>query len=108
MKTAVVTGANGGLGFEFVKCLTELGWAIKATVRNPKKECDLTIYAKDNPQVQVHALDLSSSESIDLFQKDLGKSIDKLDLLINNAGLNSKSNSDYSMASSVRVGELKI
>ena len=26
MKTAVVTGANGGLGFEFVKCLTELGW----------------------------------------------------------------------------------
>ena len=73
MKTAVVTGANGGLGFEFVKCLTELGWAIKATVRNPKKECDLTIYAKDNPQVQVYALDLSSSESIDLFQKDLGR-----------------------------------
>ena len=82
-KIVLITGANGGLGSVFVKAILE---------QNPSKiYCSArdiksleSIKALSNV-IEVLEMDITSSDSID---KATSK-IDKLDILINNAGTNS-------------------
>ncbi|EQB40030.1 hypothetical protein M947_03125 [Sulfurimonas hongkongensis] len=82
-KVVLVTGANGGLGSVFVEKILELNPSkIYCTARDIKSLQNI----KDlSETIEVIELDIASKESID---KAVTK-IDKLDVLINNAGVNS-------------------
>lgn len=79
-KTAIVTGANGGLGEAFVKALAKEGAKVYAGVRNPSK------YKAPNKKVTPIAIDLSSRQSIDDSIAANPEAFAKADVLLNNAG----------------------
>ena len=78
----LVTGANGGLGIEFVKQALERGASkVYATARTPREWND--------PRIVPLALDVTSAESIEAAVT----SAHDVSILINNAGVTSASNS---------------
>lgn len=82
MKTAVVTGANQGLGSGFVEYLLEQGWKVYATTRVHTED----LISHEN-LIWVE-LELSSDESISNAFETISREVDSIDLLINNAGIN--------------------
>lgn len=89
-RVAVVTGANSGLGLETARELAGKGASVVMAVRNVEKgkEAVESIRA-DYPDadLQLQALDLASLESIRSAAAELGGRLDRIDLLINNAGV---------------------
>jgi len=82
-KVVLVTGANGGLGRVFVEKILELNPSkIYCTARDIKS---LQNIKELSETIEIIELDIASKESID---KAVAK-IDRLDVLINNAGVNS-------------------
>lgn len=78
--TALVTGANRGIGLEFVKQLTAQGYEVIGTARKPEKAVELK-----KTGARVLQLDVTDGESIAAMAEALeGQPID---LLINNAGI---------------------
>ncbi len=82
MPTALVTGANRGIGLEFVRQYAADGWRVHAACRNPDKAKELKAVAGD---VQVHRLDVTNAGQRAALARSLGD--EALDLLINNAGV---------------------
>lgn len=83
--TVLITGANRGIGLEFVRQYSELGWRVIATTRDPAAATELNAFARDHRNVVVEKLDLLDHAGIDaLAKKYAGQPID---VLINNAGL---------------------
>ena len=85
MGTVFITGANRGLGLEFVKEFTENNYEVIATCRDLKSSRDLSSLAKSSSSINLHQLDVSNTKSI----RDLANQLqDKpIDILINNAGI---------------------
>ena len=83
--TVLVTGANRGIGFEFVKQYAERGHRVIATCRNPDKAEELQAYAADRDNVIVEYLDLEDLAGIDALAARYADG--PLDMLINNAAL---------------------
>ena len=84
-RTVLVTGANRGIGFEFVRQYEALGWRVIATTRDPADAKELNAFAAGHPNVVVEKLDLLDHPGIDaLATKYAGQPID---VLVNNAGL---------------------
>lgn len=79
-KTAIVTGANGGLGEAFVKALAEEGAKVYAGVRKPAE------YTAPASDVHPIAVDLSSLASINASIDASPEAFGNADVLINNAG----------------------
>ena len=52
-RTVLITGANRGIGFEFVKQYEALGWRVIATARDPASSGDLNAFAASHPNVRV-------------------------------------------------------
>lgn len=84
----IVTGANRGIGLEFVRQLAEAGHRVEATARNPQKATELQAFA-EGKSVNVHALDVTDEQSVASFVNALGDA--PVDMLINNAGVYPKS-----------------
>ena len=80
MGVAVVTGANRGLGAEWVHQLLEDGWEVYASYRTEIGR----LSTFDNPNLTVHQLDVQSNSSVEIFAENAPPQID---LLINNAGV---------------------
>ncbi|WP_316825925.1 MULTISPECIES: SDR family NAD(P)-dependent oxidoreductase [Pedobacter] len=83
-KIAIVTGGNSGIGLETVKVLASAGATVIVPARDVEK-------AEKNlqgiPNVEIEAMDLSHSETIDIFAEKFLASGRPLHLLINNAGI---------------------
>jgi NAD(P)-dependent dehydrogenase (short-subunit alcohol dehydrogenase family) len=89
-RTAVITGANTGLGFETAAALAAKGASVVLAVRNldKGKEAARRIeQATPGAQVQLQELDLSSLDSIRAAADELRSNHESIDLLINNAGV---------------------
>src|SRR5919201_508505 len=89
-RTAVITGANTGLGYETASALAAKGAHVVLAVRNLEKGKDAAaLIAKRNPatDVSLQELDLTSLESIRAAADQLRSNYDSIDLLINNAGV---------------------
>ena len=86
MKKILITGANRGIGFEFVNQLLELGYYVIATCRNEEKSTILkSKFSKYNKQLEVISLDLSKNDEIKNFKNLLGDT--PIDIFICNAGI---------------------
>lgn len=89
-KTVLITGANSGLGFEAARLLAARGAAVIMAVRTRAKGEAATSQiraAVPGAQVQLATLDLADLASIGRFAEDIRDSHDRLDALINNAGV---------------------
>jgi NAD(P)-dependent dehydrogenase (short-subunit alcohol dehydrogenase family) len=89
-RVAVITGANTGLGYETAAALAVKGAHVVLAVRNLDKGKDAgALIAKRNPgaDVTVQELDLTSLDSIRAAAEQLRSDHDRIDLLINNAGV---------------------
>lgn len=75
MPHVLITGANRGLGLEFVRQYKGAGWDIVATARESRPELDAL-------DVEVEKLEMNDLDAV----ADFGKRFDRLDLLIANAG----------------------
>ncbi|MBJ8091082.1 SDR family oxidoreductase [Bacillus cereus] len=87
-KIAVITGASSGFGLLTTLELAKKDYFVIATMRNLEKQVELISQAtKLNLQqhIQVQQLDVTDQNSIHNFQLFL-KEINRIDLLINNAG----------------------
>jgi NAD(P)-dependent dehydrogenase (short-subunit alcohol dehydrogenase family) len=89
-RTAVITGANTGLGYETAAALAAKGAHVVLAVRNLDKGKDAAaLMIKRNPgaDVTLQELDLTSLDSIRAAADQLRLHHDRIDLLINNAGV---------------------
>jgi len=65
MTPVLVTGANRGLGLEFVRQYAENGARVFATARTPgKADALLDLAGASQGKVAVHALDVASDASV--------------------------------------------
>lgn len=89
-RTAVVTGANTGLGFETARALAAHGATVVLAVRDVEKgkqaAARITGTTPD-ARLSVQELDLTSLESVRAAAADLHATHPRIDLLINNAGV---------------------
>jgi NAD(P)-dependent dehydrogenase (short-subunit alcohol dehydrogenase family) len=89
-KTIIVTGGNSGLGYQSVKAFAEKAANIIMACRSVAKgeEASLQIKA-DIPtaQITVMELDLTNFWSIRSFATEFNTKFDRLDILLNNAGI---------------------
>src|SRR4051795_7382854 len=88
-RTAVITGANTGLGYETAAALAAKGAQVVLAVRNldkGKAAADLISRRTPGASLALQELDLSSLESIRSAADELRSKHDTIDLLINNAG----------------------
>ncbi len=84
-KTALVTGATGGIGGDIARGLHAQGAIVAISGRNEEKLASLAAELGDN--VHVLAADLSSDEAVaDLVARAIS-AMEKIDILVNNAGL---------------------
>jgi NAD(P)-dependent dehydrogenase (short-subunit alcohol dehydrogenase family) len=82
----VVTGANRGIGLEFVRQLLARGDHVVAGVRDPTHAETLTaLAATAGDRLRVRTCDVASDASVAAFAAELGAGA--VDLLINNAGV---------------------
>jgi NAD(P)-dependent dehydrogenase (short-subunit alcohol dehydrogenase family) len=89
-KTAIITGANSGIGLETANTFAEQGARVIMAVRNIKKgDAARDLIKKDHPraEVEVMELDLADLDSIRFFAERFQDKFPSLDLLINNAGV---------------------
>jgi NAD(P)-dependent dehydrogenase (short-subunit alcohol dehydrogenase family) len=89
-RTAVVTGANSGIGFQTARVLAGRGATVVLACRDPGKagEAAAAISALvPEARLSVVRLDLASLASVREAAGELRDRHDRLDLLINNAGL---------------------
>jgi len=89
-KVAVITGANGGLGFQVALELARMGMSVVMACRSmdkaTKAQGELLAEVPD-ADARVIALDVTEPESIREFGRQLSAQVGRLDLLINNAGV---------------------
>ncbi|XP_063626745.1 QRFP-like peptide receptor [Cydia splendana] len=90
-KVIIVTGANSGLGFETAKDLAKRGGRVIMACRNEHRALaarDSIIKETGNPEVVYKHLDMSSLASVRRFVEDIDNTEKRLDVLVNNAGVN--------------------
>ncbi|HYA19125.1 MAG TPA: SDR family oxidoreductase [Burkholderiales bacterium] len=84
----VVTGSNRGIGFEICRQLASRGAQVVLTARKPDAgEQAVKKLAAQKLSVQFQPLDVISAESIVALRDFLKQTFDRLDVLINNAGI---------------------
>ncbi|SEH50040.1 NAD(P)-dependent dehydrogenase, short-chain alcohol dehydrogenase family [Mycolicibacterium rutilum] len=89
-RTAIVTGANSGLGYDTAAVLADKGAHVVLAVRNLDKGAEAVArIKKTSPDavVTLQQLDLSSLDSVRAAADEIRAQHPRIDLLINNAGV---------------------
>ncbi len=89
-KIIVITGANSGIGFETAREIARKGAEVIVASRNPiKAERAIHTIMDEIPGAKLKyiELDLASLESIKAFARQFNSTYDRLDILLNNAGI---------------------
>lgn len=84
--TILVTGANRGIGLEFVKQYSDDGWAVIATCRSPANATELNQLAnKPNNKITIFKFNANNISDVSDLKTAIGNI--PIDILINNAGV---------------------
>lgn len=83
MGVVLITGANRGIGLELARQMAARGRKVIGTARRPQEAAELQKVAK------VIALDVADEASVEAMAKEVGD--EAVDVLVNNAGVSSKS-----------------
>ncbi len=83
--TILITGANRGLGLEFVRQYAADGWRVIACCRKPDAADALNTLVEGNPAIEIHALDVTDGEQMAALAAGLRDR--PVDLLLSNAGI---------------------
>ena len=94
MKKVLLTGGSSGIGLAICKLLTQKGYDVIGTARNPEKHSDLSF-----PLIQ---LDVTSEDSILKAFQLISERWGGLDILINNAGIGFMGPVAYSKAEHIK------
>ncbi|MGK7907029.1 MAG: SDR family oxidoreductase [Synechococcus sp.] len=87
-KTALVTGGNRGIGFAICQGLLARGFDVILAARSPEKgQAAVAKLSAGGKSVTFLQLDMDSDASIEQATTQLSQAIEKLDILINNAGI---------------------
>ncbi len=89
-RVAIVTGSSSGIGYETARVLAEKSATVIIAVRNMQKgntAADKIRGHHPNADVKVMELDLANLESVRHFATEFKNNFNRLDLLINNAGV---------------------
>jgi NAD(P)-dependent dehydrogenase (short-subunit alcohol dehydrogenase family) len=88
-KTALITGARVKIGFQAALMMLRAGARVIVTTRFPRdaaqrfaREADFESFSD---RLQIHGLDLRHCASVELFTRFLNQTLDRLDIVINNA-----------------------
>ena len=88
-KIALVTGANRGLGKEVCRQLAEQGYLVILTSRTEEKgRAALADIAQEGLDIVYHRLDVNNQQSIATINEWIINTYGRLDVLVNNAGIN--------------------
>ena len=88
-KTAIITGADGGMGSEETRAVAEAGYKVIMACFCPKHAqvvCDRLRAETGNKDIAVLGLDLSTLSSVRAFADTVKSRFESVDLLMNNAG----------------------
>ncbi|MFZ1389822.1 MAG: SDR family NAD(P)-dependent oxidoreductase [Thiolinea sp.] len=83
-KTAIITGANRGIGFGVAQALAEQGYQVFMLGRNQEQ---INQAASQVPRAEAFVVDVSNTASVKAVAAQISQRIDHLDVLINNAGV---------------------
>ena len=88
MKTALITGANKGIGHEVARQLAAKGFHVFVGARNAKagRKAAEEI-AKEGGKTTFLEIDVSDNGSVTTAPREFAKIADRLDVLVNNAGI---------------------
>ena len=89
-KTILITGSTDGIGFETARILVSQDHNVLLHGRNPKKleEVERTLSALScDRRVESYVADLSRMSDVEALSKSIAEKHNKLDVLINNAGV---------------------
>ena len=89
-RVAVVTGANSGVGYEITKGLAKEGFRVVMACRSLDKANtarDRILADTPKASLEVMKIDVSDLDSVELFAGEFKSRFDRLDVLVNNAGI---------------------
>ncbi len=89
-RVAIVTGANNGIGFETTLAMAKYGFKVVMACRNLAKaqQAKANILGKwPAADLEILQVDLSDLDSVGAFAQSFKQRYDRLDVLINNAGV---------------------
>ena len=88
-KTALITGASGGLGAHFARVLADHGATVVVAARRTEKlEAVVKEITEAGGTAYAIPLDVSNTESVNAAFEQLDQRVGTLDILVNNAGVN--------------------
>ena len=93
MSTILVTGANRGIGLEFVKQYLKKGDSVIATYREEESSKELINLSQNKSNLEILKLDVASDASMESFCQHLGDQ--PIDIFINNAGVYGPRDSNF-------------
>ena len=85
MPTVLITGANRGIGLEFVRQYAEDGWQVHACSRHTDAPALSHLAEQQGDNIHLHQLDVADHSQIDQLAKRLSDT--PIDVLISNAGI---------------------
>jgi NAD(P)-dependent dehydrogenase (short-subunit alcohol dehydrogenase family) len=86
-KTALVTGANKGIGFEVARQLARQNFRVFLGARNEKAGREAAQKLSGEGNVIFLQIDVADEKSIRAAAEELSRQSDRLDVLVNNAGI---------------------
>jgi NAD(P)-dependent dehydrogenase (short-subunit alcohol dehydrogenase family) len=88
MKTALVTGANKGIGYEIARQLAGKGFQVFVGARNRDAGRKAVVeIAKKGGKASFLEIDVADNASVIAAAREFAKAADQLDVLVNNAGI---------------------
>lgn len=104
-RVAVITGSNRGLGYAIAKKLGQIqGIQVIVTSRGEVEgRVAQEKLAREGVSADYHSLDVTSAESVQAFTAWLRQMYGKVDILINNAGVNPTRQSEESSVLTVKL-----